>query len=141
MLQVISVTETKVRQATPRKRQRRAAVEIQQQPQPRLASQATPKRTAQQKSEGDAPAATLSTARTTPSRKTPPRLRATLISGDTLPAMRAKASRIASILDSLYDDPPCPLNYSTPFQLLVAVILSAQVRQQMLCPMLSHLLD
>ncbi|KAK9818316.1 hypothetical protein WJX72_010483 [[Myrmecia] bisecta] len=27
---------------------------------------------------------------------------------------------------ALYEDPPCPLDYQTPFQLLVAVILSAQ---------------
>lgn len=39
---------------------------------------------------------------------------------------RAKAQRIAAILDELYPAPPVPLDHSDPFTLLVAVLLSAQ---------------
>ncbi len=45
---------------------------------------------------------------------------------DLLP-LKAKAERLYDQLNQLYKDPPCPLIYQTPFQLLVAVILSAQV--------------
>lgn len=38
----------------------------------------------------------------------------------------AKAARIAAQLDALYPDPPIPLTHASPFQLLVAVMLSAQ---------------
>jgi endonuclease-3 len=37
-----------------------------------------------------------------------------------------KAARIAAILDDLYPAPPIPLRHSSPFTLLVAVLLSAQ---------------
>jgi len=37
-----------------------------------------------------------------------------------------KASRIQSILDALYPEVPIPLDHADPFQLLVAVVLSAQ---------------
>lgn len=37
-----------------------------------------------------------------------------------------KASRIGSILDGLYPQPPIPLQHTDPFTLLVAVMLSAQ---------------
>ena len=37
-----------------------------------------------------------------------------------------KADRIAAILEELYALPPVPLRHSNPFQLLVAVVLSAQ---------------
>jgi endonuclease-3 len=37
-----------------------------------------------------------------------------------------RAARIATILDEKFPDPPMPLDHQTPFQLLVAVILSAQ---------------
>lgn len=37
-----------------------------------------------------------------------------------------KAARIAAILDALYPSPPIPLTHEDPFQLLVAVVLSAQ---------------
>ena len=37
-----------------------------------------------------------------------------------------KASGIANILDSLYPDPPIPLKHSSPYTLLIAVLLSAQ---------------
>ncbi|KAK9842674.1 hypothetical protein WJX74_000520 [Apatococcus lobatus] len=124
--QVTSVTETKVTRITPRKRQRRSAQERHEQPQPQLAAQATPQRTARLKPAPDVSPVSLSKTTKKPSRKTPKRLRETLISIDNLPAIKTKAARIASILDGLYDDPPCPLNYETPFQLLVAVILSAQ---------------
>ena len=45
---------------------------------------------------------------------------------DLLP-LKVKAERLYDQLNQLYKDPPCPLTYQTPFQLLVAVILSAQV--------------
>lgn len=38
----------------------------------------------------------------------------------------AKATRIAAQLQQLYGSPPIPLNHATTFQLLVAVMLSAQ---------------
>jgi endonuclease-3 len=37
-----------------------------------------------------------------------------------------RAARIAAILDETFPEPPIPLDHQTPFQLLVAVILSAQ---------------
>ncbi len=37
-----------------------------------------------------------------------------------------KADRIGEILEDLYPDPPVPLDHSTPYQLVVAVALSAQ---------------
>src|SRR5205809_2915290 len=37
-----------------------------------------------------------------------------------------KAKRIGAILDELYPMPPIPLHHADPFQLLVAVVLSAQ---------------
>ncbi|MGF1508309.1 MAG: endonuclease III [Myxococcota bacterium] len=37
-----------------------------------------------------------------------------------------KASRILAILEELYPDPPIPLDHGSTFQLLVAVVLSAQ---------------
>jgi endonuclease-3 len=37
-----------------------------------------------------------------------------------------KADRIGVILDELYPDPPVPLDHETPYQLIVAVALSAQ---------------
>jgi endonuclease-3 len=41
-------------------------------------------------------------------------------------AVREKAERIRSVLDSLYPAAPIPLAHEDPFQLLVAVVLSAQ---------------
>ena len=41
-------------------------------------------------------------------------------------ARRDKAARIAAQLDTLFPNPPIPLHHETPFQLLVAVMLSAQ---------------
>jgi endonuclease-3 len=37
-----------------------------------------------------------------------------------------KVSRVLSTLDALYPEPPIPLQHSSPFTLLVAVVLSAQ---------------
>src|SRR5690606_23846845 len=37
-----------------------------------------------------------------------------------------KAARIGHILDELYPEPPIPLDHGDPFELLVAVMLSAQ---------------
>ena len=42
------------------------------------------------------------------------------------PARRAKAARIAELLDALYPLPAIPLRHEDPFTLLVAVVLSAQ---------------
>ena len=39
---------------------------------------------------------------------------------------RARARRLYAKLDALYPDAHCALNYETPFQLLIATILSAQ---------------
>lgn len=41
-------------------------------------------------------------------------------------AQRARAKRLYAKLDALYPDAHCALNYETPFQLLIATILSAQ---------------
>jgi endonuclease-3 len=41
-------------------------------------------------------------------------------------ALREKAARIHEILDALYPAAPIPLEHEDPFQLLVAVVLSAQ---------------
>jgi endonuclease-3 len=41
-------------------------------------------------------------------------------------ALREKAARIQSVLDGLYPEVPIPLEHEDPFQLLVAVVLSAQ---------------
>jgi endonuclease-3 len=42
--------------------------------------------------------------------------------------VQRKAARIGTQLDELYPNPAVPLTHETPFQLLVSVILSAQVR-------------
>jgi len=42
------------------------------------------------------------------------------------PNQKARARRLYAKLDELYPDAHCALNYETPFQLLVATILSAQ---------------
>jgi endonuclease-3 len=52
-------------------------------------------------------------------------------------ATRAKAAKIAAVLDRLYPAPPIPLAHQDPFTLLVAVLLSAQttdVRVNMVTP-------
>lgn len=41
-------------------------------------------------------------------------------------ARRARAQRVTAALEQLYPSPKCELDYRTPFQLLIAVILSAQ---------------
>ena len=41
-------------------------------------------------------------------------------------ALREKAARVQAVLDSLYPAAPVPLAHENPFQLLVAVVLSAQ---------------
>jgi hypothetical protein len=48
------------------------------------------------------------------------------ISDNELPTLRAKAAKIYEKLMELYEDPPCPLDHENDFQLLVAIILSAQ---------------
>ncbi|KAL3144961.1 alpha,alpha-trehalase nth1, variant 2 [Trebouxia sp. C0010 RCD-2024] len=53
----------------------------------------------------------------------------TLWSTEELVPLKAKAEQLYNQLNQLYTNPPCPLDYTTPFQLLVAVILSAQTRR------------
>ena len=53
-----------------------------------------------------------------------------------------KADRVAYILDrleSLYPDPPVPLDHSDPFTLLVAVLLSAQCTDERVNQVTPHL--
>lgn len=50
------------------------------------------------------------------------------IAAEDLARLQAKASRIYDQLLELFVDPPCPLDHNTSFQLLVSVILSAQVQ-------------
>jgi len=50
-----------------------------------------------------------------------------------------KALRIQKILDNLYDVPPIPLSHKTPYELLIATVLSAQctdVRVNKITPVL-----
>ena len=44
------------------------------------------------------------------------------------PALQTKADRLQVQLQELYPDMPCPLDSESNFQLLIAVILSSQVR-------------
>ena len=53
-------------------------------------------------------------------------VRAASAESSTAPARAARAARIARILDELFPAPAIPLSHGDPFQLLVAVILSAQ---------------
>lgn len=57
----------------------------------------------------------------------------TLWSQEELTSLKAKSEQLYKQLNQLYTNPPCPLNYATPFQLLVAVILSAQVQTELCC--------
>ena len=59
-------------------------------------------------------------------KKAKARLLATLTPAEALPELQKKAMRIYDQLMALYIDPPCPLDHKNSFQLLVAVILSAQ---------------
>ena len=55
--------------------------------------------------------------------------------------MDTKAQKIADILAALYPDPPVPLDHTNPFELLVAVLLSAQctdARVNLVTPALFH---
>lgn len=54
-------------------------------------------------------------------------LLSTLWTTDQLVPLQTKVEKLYIQLNELYKDPPCPLNFDSPFQLLVAVILSAQV--------------
>lgn len=80
-------------------------------------------------------AAPIQPERPVPARKTKPRkaLLDTLWSSEELTPLKAKTGQLYEQLNQLYVDPPCPLDYSTPFQLLVAVILSAQVQAKPSC--------
>lgn len=59
-------------------------------------------------------------------------LLSTLWTEEDLIPLRLKVEKLFTQLNELYEDPPCPLNYNSPFQLLVAVILSAQVHHAVL---------
>lgn len=76
------------------------------------------------------PAAETRPTQAPPARKAKSRkaLLNTLWSAEELIPLRAKTEQLYDQLNQLYVNPPCPLDYSTPFQLLVAVILSAQVQ-------------
>ena len=54
-------------------------------------------------------------------------LLSTLWTAEQLVPLQTKVEKLYTQLNELYKDPDCPLNFDTPFQLLVAVILSAQV--------------
>jgi hypothetical protein len=60
----------------------------------------------------------------TPLKKATPKKAATAVTPT--PELLQKAQRIAEQLNELYPSPPIPLDHSSTFQLLVAVILSAQ---------------
>lgn len=60
----------------------------------------------------------------TPLKKATPKKAATAVAVTT--ELQQKAQRIAQQLGELYPSPPIPLDHSSTFQLLVAVILSAQ---------------
>ena len=51
---------------------------------------------------------------------------------EAVPGLRVKAARIYDQLMVLYKDPPCPLDHTSPYQLLVCVVLSAQARRHVL---------
>lgn len=63
----------------------------------------------------------------------------TLWTAEELVPLKAKVEQLYSQLNELYKDPPCPLNYDSPFQLLVAVILSAQVPSADDCLVVRHM--
>lgn len=65
-------------------------------------------------------------------------LLSTLWSTENIATLQTKVERLYTQLNELYEDPPCPLNYDSPFQLLVAVILSAQVCSEFLLKALPH---
>ena len=87
------------------------------------------------------PVAQIRPERSDHAKKVKPRkaLLPTLWSAEEQIPLKAKTEQLYDQLNQLYVDPPCPLDYSTPFQLLVAVILSAQVQPKPFC--LSDLLS
>ena len=92
-------------------------------------------RTAASASDERSPDAQERPERPVTARKTKPRkaLLSTLWSAEELIPLKAKTQKLYDQLNQLYVDPPCPLDHSTPFQLLVAVILSAQVQAKPFC--------
>ena len=94
-------------------------------------------RTAASAASESCPAAQKRPERPIPTKKTKAKPRKALLntlwSAEELIPLRAKTEQLYDQLNQLYVDPPCPLDYSTPFQLLVAVILSAQVQAKSLC--------
>jgi endonuclease III len=66
----------------------------------------------------------MTSANGTPLKKATPKKPATAITPTA--ELLQKAQRIAEQLNELYPSPPIPLDHSSTFQLLVAVILSAQ---------------
>ena len=82
--------------------------------------------------EPDAQTASSDTAAQRVSAKKPKARKAllsTMWTAEDLTPLQAKVEQLYAQLNQLYVNPPCPLDYDTPFQLLVAVILSAQVGQ------------
>jgi hypothetical protein len=71
-----------------------------------------------------------------PPRKAKPKKKAAsvLLPSVDVAALQPKAQRVLQTLAELYPDPAIPLNHTSNFQLLVAVVLSAQVRTSLLAP-------
>lgn len=72
-----------------------------------------------------------STTAKSPAKRSTPKKQPPAIIPDT--ALLAKAAKIASQLQQLYPSPAIPLEHATPFQLLCAVMLSAQTTDKKVC--------
>lgn len=92
-------------------------------------------RAAASSTSASSPVAELQPERPVLARTTKPRkaLLNTLWSAEELIPLKSKTDQLYNQLNQLYVDPPCPLDFNTPFQLLVAVILSAQVQARLIC--------
>lgn len=73
----------------------------------------------------------------TPLKKATPKKAATAVA--VTPELQQKAQRIAQQLGELHPSPPIPLDHSSTFQLLVAVILSAQTTDKKVNEVTPHL--
>lgn len=81
------------------------------------------------------PPATSGSPPKTPSRKKASRRPAapSLATQAALPSLQAKGQKIAELLGKLYPQPPIPLDHGSHFQLLCAVVLSAQTTGAWAC--------
>eukprot|EP00193_Tetraselmis_chui_P009684 CAMPEP_0177771426 /NCGR_PEP_ID=MMETSP0491_2-20121128/11578_1 /TAXON_ID=63592 /ORGANISM="Tetraselmis chuii, Strain PLY429" /LENGTH=345 /DNA_ID=CAMNT_0019288959 /DNA_START=133 /DNA_END=1170 /DNA_ORIENTATION=- len=61
--------------------------------------------------------------------------------GDDSAALKKKAAKLARQLNTLYPNPPIPLDHESPFQLLVAVVLSAQTTDKKVNQVTPRLFD